>query len=77
MKERAKAFGLVEALYFTTLKTAVIGVKCCPARGRLFPCDDNREQGAIGTLTEWQNLYVRRTIMVLGANEQAKKAIAK
>jgi len=29
------------------------------------------ELGAIGTLTEWQNLYPRREIMVLGANEQA------
>ncbi len=34
------------------------------------------EPGAIGTLMEWQNLYVGRTIMVLGANEQANKAIA-
>jgi hypothetical protein len=34
------------------------------------------EQGAIGLLTEWQNLYPRREIMVLGANEQVKKKIA-
>jgi hypothetical protein len=34
------------------------------------------EQGAIGLLTEWQNLYVHRTIMVLGANEQANQTIA-
>jgi hypothetical protein len=41
MKVRAKAFGLVEALLFTTSKTAVIGVKSCPATKHLYPCDNN------------------------------------
>jgi hypothetical protein len=34
---KAKAFGLVEALLFTTLKTAIIGVKSCPASEHLYP----------------------------------------
>jgi hypothetical protein len=62
---KAKAFGLVEALLFTTLKTAVMGVKSCPAKKHI-PTIIIEEQGAIGTLTEWQNLYPRREIMVLG-----------
>jgi hypothetical protein len=38
---KAKAFGLVEALLFTTSKTAVIGVKSCPVMKHLYPCDNN------------------------------------
>jgi hypothetical protein len=40
MKESTKAFGLVEALHFTTSKTSVIGVKCCPVCKYLYPCDN-------------------------------------
>jgi hypothetical protein len=46
MKERAKAFGLVEALLFTTSQTAVIGVKSCPATKSLYLFDN--KQGARG-----------------------------
>jgi hypothetical protein len=34
----------------------------------------NREQGAIGLLTEWQNLYPRREIMVLGMGLKGEDA---
>jgi hypothetical protein len=33
------------------------------------------EQGAIGTLTEWQNLYPRREIMVLGMGLKEAAAV--
>jgi hypothetical protein len=36
-----------------------------------------REQGAIGLLTGWQNLYPGIEIMVLGANEQVNQILAK
>jgi hypothetical protein len=35
------------------------------------------EQGAIGTLTEWQNLYSRREIMVLGMGLKGEELINK
>lgn len=40
-REELKAIGLVEALHFTTSKTAVIGVKCCPATKNLYHKDNN------------------------------------
>ena len=40
-RKELTAIGLVEALHFTTLKIAVIGVKCCPANKHLYPCDNN------------------------------------
>jgi hypothetical protein len=76
MKERAKAFGLVEALLFTTSKTALWEWKVAPSISIYIPAIIIGVQGAIGTLTEWQNLYPRREIMVLGANEQVIQAIA-
>jgi hypothetical protein len=48
MKESTKAFGLVEALLFTTSKTAVIGVKSCPVTKSLYPYDNKR-----GTRGNW------------------------
>ncbi len=35
------------------------------------------EPGAIGTLTEWQNLYPRREIMVLGLGLKGEEPINK
>ena len=63
---KAKAFGLVEALLFTTSTIALWEWKVAPPINIYIPTIIIGEQGAIGTLTEWQNLYVRRTIMVLG-----------
>ncbi len=66
MKESTKAFGLVEALLFTTPTIALWEWKVAPPRSIYIPTIIIGEQGAIGTLTEWQNLYSRREIMVLG-----------
>ncbi|MHA2346974.1 MAG: hypothetical protein ACXACP_09670 [Candidatus Hodarchaeales archaeon] len=66
MKERAKAFGLVEALLFTTSTIALWEWKVAPPVNVYIPVIIIREKGAIGTLTEWQNLYPQREIMVLG-----------
>jgi hypothetical protein len=65
-KERARAFGLVEALLFTTSTIALGEWKVVPPVSIYIPKIIIVEQGAIGTLTEWQNLYPRREIMVLG-----------
>ena len=40
--------------------------KVVPSLSIYIPAIIIEEQGAIGTLTEWQNLYSRREIMVLG-----------
>ena len=51
---------------FHDLNDCTGGVKSCPANGLLYPVIIIGEQGTIGLLTEWQNLYPRREIMVLG-----------
>ena len=56
----------MEALLFTTLKTALWEWKVAPLLRIYIPAIIIGEQGTIGTLTEWQNLYLRREIMVLG-----------
>ena len=59
-KERAEAIGLVEALLYTTSTIALWEWKVAPPINIYIPTIIIGEQGAIGMLTEWQNLYLVR-----------------